>query len=214
MDNYYERYWKKNGSLGKDDNVTGTPPHWQEKDLRRILNCLPDIPAGRILDVGCGGGYFTHAISGLGSPREVFGIDISENAIQQARSDYPGINFSVGEITSLEFQEEFFEAIFAIEVLEHIMDVGLALKELNRVLKKGGYLVITTTDFNLLKRVLIALFFFDKYFYPTNPHIRFFDKNTLSSILEKNGFSVFRYKWHGSYFGIMPKGQIVVARKI
>jgi ubiquinone/menaquinone biosynthesis C-methylase UbiE len=214
MDNYYERFWKKDINKNADDGVTGAPPQWQERDLCRILDCLGDIPLGMTLDAGCGNGYFTKRISELDTVKEVFGIDASETAIQQARKNYPGINFSVSEINSFKFQDGYFDAIFAIEVLEHIVDISAVIKELNRVLKKGGYFIITTTDFNLLKRIIISLFFFDRYFYPTNPHIRFFDKKTLSDILNKSGFSVVRYRWHGSYLGLMPKGQIMVAKKI
>ena len=100
-----------------------------------------------------------------------------------------------------------------IEVIEHLVDIEGTLKELFRVMKPGGILLITTTDFNLLKQVIIAMFFFEKYFYPTNPHIRFFKKSTLADILSKNGFSIIKYAWNGDYLKIMPKGQMILAQK-
>lgn len=66
----------------------------------------------------------------------------------------------------------------------------------------------------MLKQIIIATFFWNKYFYPTNPHIRFFNKSTLKDILGKHGFKIIKYSWNGSYFKIMPKGQIVIAQKI
>jgi 2-polyprenyl-3-methyl-5-hydroxy-6-metoxy-1,4-benzoquinol methylase len=216
MDNYYERYWGKKYPSGSGEipvGISGGPPQWQEKDLLRIFTCLAGITLGRILDVGSGDGYFADRVSRLKGSGEVFGIDISETAINKAKINYPTLNFSQGQIESLAFSDSFFDTVFAIEVLEHIVDVQRAIEELRRVLKKGGYLAITTTDFNLLKRLIIAAFFFRRYFAPTHPHIRFFDRKSLSDLLIKNGFSICRYRWHGSYLGLMPKGQILIARK-
>ena len=72
---------------------------------------------------------------------------------------------------------------------------------------------MTTTDFNWLKKIIIASFYWDKFFYPNNPHIRFFTKKTLIEMCKKYSLQLVDYKWNKSYFGLMPKGQMIVFKK-
>ena len=111
------------------------------------------------------------------------------------------------------FKGNQFDCIFASEIIEHVLDTEAMFFEFNRVLKKNGYLIITTPEFAWLKRVFIALFLSDSYFYPFNPHIRFYSKKTLAEILKKFGFKIVHYQPDGSFFGLMPKGMLVVAKK-
>jgi ubiquinone/menaquinone biosynthesis C-methylase UbiE len=166
-----------------------------------------------VLDVGCGEGTFTFQLAKLNKVKKVIGIDISSKAISYARHKYSEIDFEVMSAEKLIFADRKFNMITVIEIIEHVLDTEKMLKEFNRVLKMNGKLFITTTDFNLLKKAMIAIFFWDKYFYPTNPHIRFFTKSTLEDILNRTGFKIISYRWNESYFGIMPKGQIVIAEK-
>jgi len=100
-----------------------------------------------------------------------------------------------------------------IEVIEHLLDPEALLCEIRRVLKDEGPLIITTSDFNWPKKVLIAACCWERYFHPAGPHIRFFTRSSLARLLDKLGLRVVAYRWNASYFGLMPKGQITVARK-
>ncbi|KMP10859.1 hypothetical protein UR09_04990 [Candidatus Nitromaritima sp. SCGC AAA799-A02] len=209
---YYERYWEK--CLGSyDKGVAQLPPDWQPGDLERVLSFCRDKVKGRVLDAGCGDGFFAQKLSELTDLQEITGIDVSERAIEIARTKYPNLNFLSGELNHIPLDDSSCDFVSFVEVIEHLVDVDGTLEEIARVLKPGGILLITTTDFNWLKSVIIAAFFFEKYFYPTNPHIRFFTRRTLEQVLSSHGLSVVKYAWHGSYFGIMPKGQMVLARK-
>lgn len=210
MDDYYERYW---GRDLEGDGIATSPPVWEEKNLLRIESAIKPYIRGKVLDVGCGDGYLAFNLSKFDKVQEAIGVDISPTAVAQAKKEYPGIQFKVAPATKLPFPKESFDSIVAIELVEHVLDVEQMFREFNRVLKQKGKLFITTTDFNLLKKITIALIFWEKYFYPTNPHIRFFTKSTLRDVLRKMGFRIVKYEWNGSYAGIMPKGQIVVAEK-
>ncbi len=170
---------------------------------------------GKILDAGCGEGDFALHIAKTTDVKQVDGIDISQTAIKRCikkakeNSLSEKTKFTTGSITNLPFTDSIFDSVFAFEIVEHIVDTEKMFKEFNRVLKKGGYLGITTVDFNLPKMIIIALFYFETYFDPTTPHIRFFTKNTLKKMLEKNGFKLLQYQWDGSYFGVMPMGQVL-----
>jgi len=209
---FYERYWGQQSAF-KGDGVAELPPEWNEENLERILKFCRDKIQGRVLDVGCGDGFFTSQILQRFNLKNVYGLDISSKAVDLARLKHPEINFQQSALNHIPEETNSIDSITMIEVIEHLVDIEGTLKELFRVMKPGGILLIATTDFNWLKQVIIAIFFFEKYFYPTNPHIRFFKKSTLADILSKNGFSIIKYAWNGDYLKIMPKGQLILAQK-
>jgi len=190
---YYERYWKK--SL-KNGGIATLPPVWEEKNLLKITNIIEPYCRGRVLDVGCGDGTFASRLSELNGVKKLVGTDISQTAISYAKEKYPEIEFKIASATKLPFSNGSFDFVTAVELVEHVVDTERMFKEFNRVLMSEGRLLITTTDFNLLKRIIV------------------FTKSTLRSILDKTGFKVLEYKWNGSYLNIMPKGQIVIAKKV
>jgi 2-polyprenyl-3-methyl-5-hydroxy-6-metoxy-1,4-benzoquinol methylase len=208
---YYDRYWTSAPSHEAGWMQRQDP--WEARCLARVLGAAKDVLRGRLLDAGCGDGTVAAALLPLPGVEQVVGIDLAEAAVRTARQRVPAAQFEVMSLDELRFADASFDAVLAIEVVEHILDVEQAFRELSRVIKPGGHLVITTTDFNWLKQVLVAAFFFDKYFYPTNPHIRFFTHRTLRQELTKVGLAEVRYRWNGSYAGIMPKGQIMIARR-
>ncbi len=208
---YYERYWNKVTS--NEQGFADLPPTRHNLEVDKIIDNFKPYLKGVVLDAGCGDGFVTNAISKLPQVDEVIGLDISGTAISIAQPKYPHLNFKVGQVADLPFKSNYFDAITAIELIEHVYDVEQMLREFCRVLKSGGYFIATTTDFNLPKKVMIALFFWDKYFYPTNPHIRFYSKKSLEKARSSFGFTRVVHSWNGSYFSLMPKGQIMIARK-
>ena len=195
---FYERYWGQQPTL-KGKRVAALPPEWNEENLERTLRFCSDKIQGRVLNVGCGDGFFTAKTPQRFNLKNVYGLDISSKPVDLARLKHPEINFRQGVLNHIPEVSNSIDSVTMIEVIEHLVDVEGALKELFRAMRPGGILLITTTGFNLLKQVIIAIFFFEKYFYPTNPHIRFFKKSTLADILSKNGFSIMKYAWNGDY---------------
>ena len=210
---FYDRYWWQQPAF-KGEGIAELPPEWNEENLERILKFCRDKIQGRVLDVGCGDGFFTAQILKRFNLKNIYGLDISQKAVDFARFKHPEIKFQQSALNHIPEETNSIDSITMIEVIEHLVDIEGTLKELFRVMKPGGILLIATTDFNWLKQVIIAIFFFEKYFYPTNPHIRFFKKSTLADILSKNGFSIIKYSWNGDYLKIMPKGQMILAKKI
>ena len=211
MNNYYDAYWQKNIKGG----VLNKPPLWTSDNLFWHYNFFNKYIGENVLDVGCGDGTFLNFIvSKKDNIQLAIGSELSKEAIKIGKEKYRNVNFVEENLDNLSFKNNSFDTIFAIEVLEHILDIDKCLSEINRVLKKGGFFCVTTTDFNLLKKIVIATFFWDKFFYPNNPHIRFFTKKTLLSICRKYGLHLNDYKWNKHYFGLMPKGQMAVFKKL
>ncbi|MFD6508696.1 MULTISPECIES: bifunctional 2-polyprenyl-6-hydroxyphenol methylase/3-demethylubiquinol 3-O-methyltransferase UbiG [Bacillus] len=96
----------------------------------------------QVLDVGCGDGYGTYKLSLTGY--KAVGVDLSEVMIQKGkeRGEGPNLSFIKGDLSSLPFENEKFEAIMAINSLEWTEEPLQALNEIKRVLKKDGYACI------------------------------------------------------------------------
>ncbi|WP_167915799.1 class I SAM-dependent methyltransferase [Thermococcus sp. LS2] len=88
-----------------------------------------------ILVVGCAYGYECKASSDLGFKR-VVGVDISEHAVSEAKKTFPEIEFYVRDACNLEFEDKEFDIILANNILEHLPDPRVALKEFHRVAKR------------------------------------------------------------------------------
>lgn len=139
---YYDRYWSDGL---KEAKIAELPPKRNERQILRIVNCFKQYCKGIGLDAGCGDGHLTVYLSNLNTVEKIIGIDISPNVITMAQKAFPNIEFRVASVTNIPFESSFFDFIIAVELIEHILDTESMFNEFNRVLKRGGYLFITTT---------------------------------------------------------------------
>ena len=111
-----------------------------------LLDLLQPGPAEMILDVGCGTGVFSLNILGFG-PR-ITGLDISYPMLKRAELKAKGYPFRAvaGDMTYLPFADECFDRVVSMTALEFIEDGRGAVKDLLRVTKKGGVVVVTTLN--------------------------------------------------------------------
>lgn len=107
-----------------------------------LKNILPTKKKIKILDIGCALGDFTKRVWQLNLENEIFGIDISENAINRISEEYPDMKFMVGSLPKLSFKENSFDLILCLEVLYYLNKEGRveSLKNIRKVLKPDGYL--------------------------------------------------------------------------
>ncbi len=101
---------------------------------------LHDIAPGRLLDVGCGSGYYLNEMRELGWSVE--GLDPDENAVKVSRERY-GLKVRQGTLEDLRLDSQSFEAITVNHVLEHILDPFSLVRECHRILKPGGLLLVS-----------------------------------------------------------------------
>lgn len=118
--------------LGKarvEENITFLKPHLK--------------PGMRLLDLGCGPGQISMALARALAPGELYGIDMEPSQVELARQLASDLNcsntvFEVADAASLPFNDNFFDAVAAYDVLAYIPDTSAVLSEARRVLKPGG----------------------------------------------------------------------------
>ncbi len=110
--------------------------------LRVVVEALNPGPGMKILDAGCARGRYLKAL--LPSGAAVFGIDLTEVFVRDARRNVPGVPLALGSLVNLPYADASFDAVYCIEVLEHIVEIPAAIREFARVLRPNGTLVIVS----------------------------------------------------------------------
>jgi len=106
-----------------------------------------EIGAGdRVLDMGCGRGFYLRFTRELYPEADVTGIELEPHLLVRARREVPGVRVAAADVYELPFPDGAFDRIMFTEVLEHIPDDRRALRELHRVLAPGGVIALTTPN--------------------------------------------------------------------
>ncbi|OGD20683.1 MAG: hypothetical protein A2W03_02880 [Candidatus Aminicenantes bacterium RBG_16_63_16] len=141
-------------------------------------------PGGRLLDVGCGAGFFIKAAEAAGWTAE--GTEISRRLTGYAR-EVVGATVHLGRLEELRFAPGTFDIITLFDVLEHVPNPRGTMIEIRRLLKRGGLVVVSTPDYGSLSRVFLG-----KPWAVLSPaeHLSLFTSRTLRALIEQAGLSV------------------------
>jgi ubiquinone/menaquinone biosynthesis C-methylase UbiE len=145
--------------------------------------------APRVLDVGCGEGYFAAALERVGV--EVVAVDVAAEPLRRALERHPDLDARLVESEApLPLEDSSFDVVWAGETIEHVADTARWLSELRRVLRSGGVLALTTPDHGRLSRLWLALnaSAFNARFDPRGDHLRFYTRDALAQLLADFGF--------------------------
>jgi SAM-dependent methyltransferase len=155
----------------------------QRREVERRLGLLgrAGVPrGGQVLDAGCATGDFLAAGS---SGYEMWGLDVSAAATEQARAKNPGLSqrISTGFIEDQHFDRAF-DAIVLWDVVEHLWDPRSVLTRLVEHLRPGGTLILSTPDIG----APIARLMGSRWAFMTPPeHLGFFNRESLRFLLEQ-----------------------------
>ncbi len=155
--------------------------------IREVLNIIP--PGSRILDAGAGEQQYKHYCSHLNYVSQDFGRydGKGDNTALQTDSWNQGIIDIISDITSIPEPDASFDAVMCTEVLEHLPDPVVALKEFKRLLKQGGLIIITAP--------FCSLTHYSPFHFSTG-----FNRYFYIHWLDKFGFTILEIKPNGNYF--------------
>jgi len=161
--------------------------------IEKLNNLLKNIAGKKVLNVGCGNGKFLNKEFLI--KNTVTGIDVSLNALEEARGYYH-IPLHADLESGIPVKDEDMDVVIASEVIEHIVDTDFFLCEVNRILKPEGVLILTTPNVNTpLSFMMMLLLDMPPYRSARYraPHVRDFTKRTLRLAIENNGFEIKNY---------------------
>src|SRR5258708_6251062 len=117
---------------------------------RLVLARLPRIPNARCLDLGCGQGNTTRCLADVLEPAVCIGVEYDPALVEYAktRPENPStVQFQQGDATALTFADASFDIVFCRYLLIHMADPLLVIREMLRVVRPGGYVVVFEADF-------------------------------------------------------------------
>ena len=159
-------------------------------------------PEDRVLDIGCGRGYWAGKAARVGAT--VVAYDVKEERVERAALRYPRVRFVHGSAEATGLEDDSFDVVLILSVLEHTADPEQVLAEIARVLRPGGRLALTTDMFD------------DEQWRPTRARHaarwdvrRFFGRGEIEELLARNGFTV---TWSKALFGFRGASQLLRAR--
>ena len=174
--------------------------HWWYRVRRKILldlmrkQVLNRIQRPKILDVGCGMGALLKELENVGV---VHGVDISQEALDFCKKR--GItNVSLGNITKIPYPDNCFDVVLVLDVLEHVDDDTRGIREMRRIVKSNGTIIVFVPTFQFLWGVSDEL----------SLHHRRYTLNQLKRRLVVEGFVISR----ASYFNTLLFFPILFAR--
>ena len=145
---------------------------------------------GRILDIGCGYGFFLETAKKRGW--EVYGTEVSSEACQICSDK--GIEMHCGKFEEARFAAESFDIVVSFEVIEHLQNPVEIVKGIRNVLRKGGLCYLTTPNFNAYLRYKLKGKY-DVIDYPN--HLSYFTSKTLRRLFTAEQFRTLKTKTTG-----------------
>jgi SAM-dependent methyltransferase len=182
--------------LGYEDQAAGALQLMLGRVLSRIaplrelaelsVMALRKVPQGRLLEIGCGNGFFLAKMRDLGW--DVVGVEPDAQAARIGRNR-PGITVLEGSLDDTDFPDDEFDAIAMHHVIEHVWDPIHTLRQCRRVLKPKGTLAIVTPNVESWGH---RMFGGDWFSLEPPRHLYLFSASTLRLCAEQAGLDVTR----------------------
>jgi len=139
--NIYDRpeFFEGYSQLGRSVHGLAGAAEWPE-----IRALLPDLKGLRIVDLGCGFGWFSRFAAGEGAT-SVLGLDLSENMIARAKAEnaHPAITYDIADLEQLELPQAAFDLAYSSLAFHYVEDFGRLAAKVRVALVPGGRFVFT-----------------------------------------------------------------------
>jgi len=117
----------------------GLVPHYQQVKNWDLVNIIPELQDGNILDMGSTDSYILHNAVRMGLKGKKYGVDLRPSS-----TSAPEVEYMVGDITDkMPFEDGFFDFVTCLSVIEHGVDVKKWSSETAKITRQGGLLFVT-----------------------------------------------------------------------
>ncbi|SVB01470.1 uncharacterized protein METZ01_LOCUS154324, partial [marine metagenome] len=201
----HEKRWTKAYSIG-DENLLNL--HLRKQYIVEEIQKLKILKNSPILDIGCGTGEISFELESRGYVN-IIAQDISQKFIEIAKEkkhDNFGmsqIKFSIGGVCNLHFQNETFQLVIASGLIEWVRYDRWALQEIQRVLKPGGYLIVTGPNKLRLSNILTPKRLWRLWKTRSQPRVQepfsrhWYSHRGLVELLELTGYEIRKNRTNG-----------------
>jgi 2-polyprenyl-3-methyl-5-hydroxy-6-metoxy-1,4-benzoquinol methylase len=192
---YDKKYaaWSQGENEKKEAKISAAKKNAFRNQIKNISKLLKI--GAQVLDVGAGNGYLLECLGERGW--NVWGTEISSHSAAICQNKFPGKIFK-GKLTNGNFSENFFDAVFLTDVLEHLADPKETVEEIYRILKPGGYLFLISPNFDSWSRKILG----KRWFQYKYEHVFYFNKKSLEYLLENSGFRLMTFKNNSKNFSL------------
>ena len=163
---------------------------WHSHKIKLAKRILSKLKFDNCLDVGCASGYMISEIFKTFPQAKYFGVDVYDKAIEYAKITYPNIEFKIASADKLPFKNDYFDLILFYETIEHVENPKECLKEIKRVLKKGGTLILTMDSGSWLFRLVWFIWENTKGKIWQGAHLHPFHHKELEKLIQDSGFKI------------------------
>jgi len=210
------------------------------ESAKKVINILSRYNTEKFLDIGCGDVFLSKNIINKVNIKEYHGVEISEaGALEAQKLGIKAVKLDISK-ESLPFKDKYFDFVFAGELIEHLFDPDHLLLEVYRVLKDGGFFLLTTPNLASWHNRIALLLGFQPHYsevstkysvgklltsdrFDVSGHIRLFTLRALKELLKLynfriiksfgNGTDMFADKYLFNYFPDFSTNLIVLNRK-
>jgi len=146
-------------------------------------------PGGKVLDVGCSTGFYLAKLRELGW--DTYGVEINDRAASFGKEKLK-LKIHTGTLESAKYPSDYFDAVTLWHCLEHVYSPMNTLKEVYRILKKDGMVIIGTPNIATIENLIFGEWWWA---WEVPRHLYHFSKKSIVQFLTKNKFSNIRVEY-------------------
>ena len=157
-----------------------------ERRLKWLEGGVPETEDLKLFEIGCGAGRFLSLAQKRGW--KVEGIELSATLVEQSRKFNPEANIHHGDFIQMnDFLEKYYDAVVALDVIEHIIAPAVFIQRIHQILRPGGILLLQTPNAVSLRSILHK-----EHWNMLIPeyHFHLFSTRGITKILKSNGFEI------------------------